>query len=110
MAEVEVEDVGSKVAEAASGASAGMGPDPEIDQVGVALILQKAALKYVVKNADKIMERAAQDAVSGRDSAAKLLFDWAFKVLANGTFADLPQSFAAELWEISKTLLAEVEK
>ena len=87
--------------------SAGQQADPEIDQAGAARLVQKAAQKYLLDNLDAIMKCVVEGAKAGRESCLKMLFDWAFRVPADGSLAELPPSFAAELWERSKKLLAE---
>ena len=107
MTEVEVQDGGSKVGEVASETGAGKRADPEIDQAGAARLVQKAAQKYLLDNLDAIMKCVVEGAKAGRESCIKLLFDWAFKVPADGNLAELPPSFAAELWQMSREVLAE---
>ena len=109
MAEKEAQS-GSKDAEVASEASAGKQPGPEIDQEGAARLVQKSAQMWLLDNLDAIMKRVADGAKAGDSGCLKMLFEWVFKLPAAGNLAELPPSFAAELWEISKKLLAETEE
>jgi hypothetical protein len=108
MAKGKAEVNGSKDAELASGASTGKQADPEIDQAGAAQCLQKAAQTWLLNKVDKIIRCQAANIKKGHLSSAQALVDWALKLPADVNLAEKQApSFAAELWEISKTLLAD---
>jgi hypothetical protein len=89
--------------------SAGQQADPEIGQAEMARCVQKSAWKYLAPNVDPIMQKVAEKAKAGHEPSVKMLLDLALKLTAYSGLAELPPSFAAELWEISETLLADAE-
>jgi hypothetical protein len=107
MADERKEDSGSKDAEVASKAIVGEVLGPEIGQAEAAQLVQKAAQRWLLKNLDLIMDCIGKAATAGDEKSLKMLFDWAFRLPAAGSGGEIPPSFAAELWKISKELLAE---
>jgi hypothetical protein len=102
------EEKESRGVEGAAAQSSEESAGQEIDRAEGERKLHEAALKWLVKHADAIMKAAAERAMTGDDKALKMLIDWAFRVPAAESGA-VPASFALELWEISKQLLAEGE-
>jgi hypothetical protein len=108
MNEVKVEDNGSKDVDVAREVGAGKQLDPEIDQAEVGRRLQNAFLKKVADNPKTLADCLLANVEKGHLPSAQMLLDIAFKPRAYGTSAEkLPPSFAAELWQMSREVLAE---
>lgn len=99
-------DSGSTSAEVAIVVNAGR-LGPEIDQAGAALVVQKSAQWWLLNNVEAIMKCVVDGAKAGDEKCIKLLFEWTFKVPTASSLAELPPSFAAELWQMCKEVLAE---
>jgi hypothetical protein len=108
MAEAKAVVNGSKVAVLASVASAGKQADPEIGQAGAAQCLQLAAHTWLLDNVKKIIDCLAKKIEEGDLRSVQMMLDFALKLPADMGLAEKQvPSFAAELWELSKTLLLD---
>jgi len=109
MSKDEEANSGSKSAGAAGEAIVGEVLGPEIGQAEAGQRIQKAAQEKLLFNLDAILNALVEKAKTGDLRSVKVLLDCVFKLPALGSGIEIPPSFAEELWEISKTLLADAE-